>query len=93
MLFRSAITLSSRGAPFSDTALRRVRENAESWLREHLIDAHVAECRALSAGDVLFIRLEGTIGIRVDMLPILSKRDGTLVLISDPNLGARRVFR
>ena len=49
--------------PFSDQVVERVHSTSDAWLQQHLIDARVSECRALSAGSILLIRLEGTIGI------------------------------
>jgi len=87
------VTLLSNKALFSEVVVDSVRSVAEAWLRQHLVDARVTECRSLSAGDTLVIRFEGMIGIRVDMLPILAARDGTLMLISDPAIRAASVYR
>lgn len=87
------ISIFSKNAAYAGEVADRICANSAGWMQRHLIDARVSECHVLSAGDTLVMKLDGALGVRVEMLPILSSKDGTLVIISDPEINVDRIFR
>jgi hypothetical protein len=88
-----SLELFGKEGPYSKAAASAVRDGAEAWMREHRVEAHVLRATRQSADEVLVMRVEGKMAIRVEMMPILSRRDGTLVLVSDPATDVDLVFR
>lgn len=88
-----SISLFGRPGAYTKELATDAGLRAAAWMRAKSIDGKVEESMAVSGGDTYTLHLVGKMALRVDMLPVLSSQDGTLMLISDPSTRVSSVYR